>query len=163
MNIRRTIGWAVLWVVVDGFVLAQFSCAVLCEIYALFYALPRALIAFKNRERRNYYLMRSAVFFAVPIVVGCIFVANLSVGERNAIIVIAAVDKYQAEQKRYPQTLQELVPKYLPEIPPTKYALSASEFRYVALENRYQLVYTTLPPFGRRVYDFTTHSWSILD
>ena len=163
LKIRRSICWALLWVAVDGFVLGQFTFAMLCVIYVLFYALPRALIAFKTLERRNYYLMRTAVFGTVPLLVGVIYTANLQVAAHNAATIIAAVDRYHAEYKQYPQTLQVLVPKYLPEIPPAMYAYIAAEFRYSSRDNKYQLMYTTVPPFGRKVYDFTTRSWSDLD
>ena len=163
LKIKRSLCWALLWVAVDGFVLGQFTCAMLCTIYALLYALPRTFIAFKNRERRNYYLMRTAVFGTVPILVGVIYTANLQVAAHNAATIIAAVDRYHAEYKQYPQTLQVLVPKYLPEIPPAMYAYIAPDFRYSSRDNKYQLMYTTVPPFGRKVYDFTTRSWSDLD
>ena len=163
LKIGRSLCWALLWVLVDGFVLAQGAFAMVCVVYVLFYALPRALIAFKTRERRNYYLMRAAVFGAVPPVVGCIYAANLRVGERNAQIIIAAVDSYHAEHKQYPQTLQALVPKYLPEIPPAKYAFIMPNYWYISRGNMHHLMYTTLPPFGRKVYNFTTRSWSGLD
>lgn len=156
-------GWAALWVALDGFVLAQITFAMLCAGYVLFYALPRALIASSIRERRNYYLMRAAVFSAVPVLAGGLFAVNLHVGGRNAATIIAAADRYHAEHRQYPQTLQALVPKYLPEVPPAKYAFSASEFRYFARDNRYTLMYTTYPPFGRRVYDLTARKWSDLD
>lgn len=159
----RSVMWGALWVALDGFVVGTITASLVCAGYALFYALPCALTARENKERRNYYLMRAGVFALVPVLVVLAMWMNLSIGERNADTVVAAIGKFRVEQRRYPKSLQELTPRYLPEIPRTSIAIMDQGFRYLPAGDKATLMYVTVPPFGRRVYDFDQRRWHALD
>ena len=46
----------------------------------------------------------------------------------------------------------------------TKYTIAFGEFTYAASdEKRHTLMYVSLPPFGRRIYNFEDGQWHQLD
>ena len=78
--------------------------------------------------------------------------------------VIEACRAYQARHGKLPDRLQELVPEFLPAVPPAKYTLSYGEFTYLTSgDQSHTLMYVALPPFGRRLYHFEETRWSQLD
>ena len=89
--------------------------------------------------------------------------ANNQLAKNRAQNLIAAVEKHQQATGKYPATLDDLVPTYIPSVPLAKYALAGREFHYMNRNDTVMLHYTSLPPFGRRTYDFNRQSWSYLD
>lgn len=87
--------------------------------------------------------------------------------QRHADRVLAACQRYRAERGAYPTRLEDLVPGYLPSIPPVTYALLAEPFRYspgpAGPEAAPILWYAEVPGAGRRVYHFRTGRWSRRD
>jgi hypothetical protein len=83
--------------------------------------------------------------------------------EAKAGRIIAACEKYKAVNGSYPKGLDELVPKYLPSIPPAKYCLIEGTFDYCSFDGRATLWWYKIPPFGREIYDFQDGHWGYLD
>jgi hypothetical protein len=75
--------------------------------------------------------------------------------------VIKACDEFRVVNGRYPKKLDELVPKYLPSVPPAKYCMMG-RFWYVNSEDCCTLWWSRYG-FYRRIYDFETKRWSNLD
>ncbi len=84
--------------------------------------------------------------------------------ESNAARIIAACRAYEAKHGTLPDTLQALVPAYLPRVPRAKYVLAWGDFSYWGEPGgAHTLSYIDLPPFGRRLYDFSTKRWIVMD
>lgn len=75
--------------------------------------------------------------------------------------IIAACEAYKRQTGRLPARLEQLVTAFLPKVPLAKYTLLYNDFWYISQSG--MLTYVVLPPFGRRVYDFSTARWNYLD
>ena len=85
------------------------------------------------------------------------------IGKANAPRIIAACEEFHAASGKFPKTLDELVPRYMPSIPRAKYCVAYGEFSYWNNEGRPILVWCVIPPFGRKIYDFEERRWGYID
>ncbi len=104
---------------------------------------------------------------AIPVLTLCVALGNnaiqFKVGEANARQLIAACEKYHAANGRFPEKLDELVPRYIKSIPVAKYCLGpSSRFYYYNLSTP-TLYWQVIPPYYRKIYNFDTQSWTYLD
>jgi hypothetical protein len=107
---------------------------------------------------------RAAMYLCLGITTVTVMRVHTATAETNAAQVIEACRAYQARHGRLPDRLQELVPEFLPAVPPAKYTFSYGAFTYLTSgEQSHTLMYVTLPPFGRRLYHFEEARWSQLD
>jgi len=97
------------------------------------------------------------------VAVAALKLASNTMARERAEAVVAAANAFHTAQSRYPHTLEELVPRYLPDVPRAKYTWISGRFRYVYDDGGGQLSYMAVPPFGRRIYNFKTQRWSYLD
>ncbi|MCP3140333.1 hypothetical protein [Pyxidicoccus xibeiensis] len=83
----------------------------------------------------------------------------------NAEVLIAACRAFQAKHGRLPETLEALVPDFLPSLPPAKFGGPHFGFTYdVSAESaRHVLGWTDRVPFGRPYYVFEEDRWGYLD
>jgi hypothetical protein len=104
---------------------------------------------------------------AIPAVTLTLVLANDAVqyriGKANASRIVEACEQFRAVDGRFPETLDELVPRYLPSIPRAKYCLTLGEFVYWNFNGKPMLMWYVVPPFGRRCYDFDTRQWHYID
>jgi hypothetical protein len=86
--------------------------------------------------------------------------------------IITACEQYRTKTGRYPETLEQLVPDYLPEIPSAQRSLLTDpRFRYaitgpnmwIKNPNTHVLEYTSVPPLGKTFYVFETREWRFRD
>jgi hypothetical protein len=84
---------------------------------------------------------------------------------RNAEQIIAACRAFHGRHGRFPQTLEELVPELLPEVPPAKYEGPHFGFTYDVQPDgsRHVLGWTEVIPFGRPYYVLEEDRWGYLD
>jgi len=84
---------------------------------------------------------------------------------KNAEQIIAASRAFQQKHGRLPATLEELVPEFLPSVPPAKYSGPHFGFVYDAGPDsgRHVLSWTEHIPFGRPFYVFEEDRWGYLD
>jgi hypothetical protein len=114
---------------------------------------------------------RLALFrIGIPPLVLWIAVANDAIQRRiaevNAERIIAACEEFRAQNGRLPRTLDELEPRYMIHVPPSRYCLSDVPFKYMcsdATGGRTILYWYPLPPYGRAIYDFEKRQWGYLD
>ncbi len=57
--------------------------------------------------------------------------ANLTRGHSGADRIVEALTGFRAEQGRYPDTLAEIVPAHIEELPTSGYRLMGTEYRYL--------------------------------
>lgn len=101
---------------------------------------------------------------AIPVLTLAIVSGNVAlqstIANANAERIIVACEQFHAATGKYPDQMDELVPKYLSSIPRAKNALLMfSDFRYRSLEGNHQLMWDERPPFGRKIYDFERRKW----
>lgn len=84
---------------------------------------------------------------------------------KNAEQIIAACKAFHAQHGRFPQTLEELVPAFLPAVPPAKYGGPHFGFTYDVGPDgqRHVLGWTEVIPFGRPYYVLEEDRWGYLD
>jgi len=103
----------------------------------------------------------------IPVLVLAIVVGNsnlqIKIASANAERIIVACEQFRAATGKYPDKLTELVPKYLSAVPPAKYSLTSSDFRYWISGENHELMWTKNPPFGRMIYNFESRKWRYLD
>jgi len=115
-------------------------------------------------ERRSWRFI--LVKSAVPVVVFGLVLANnavqIRIAETNATRIIAACEAFRAANDRFPKSLDELVPSFIPSVPRAKYCFGWGEFKYFNF-GRPMLVWCVVPPFSRRIYDFGAQRWGSVD
>ncbi len=109
---------------------------------------------------------RIAVFrISMPLLTLAIAMSNgnlqWKISDANAERVIKACDDFRSVNGRYPKTLDELVPKYFPSVPPAKHCMSG-EFHYCNFDGYPSLMWSRYG-FYTRIYDFNSRRWGNVD
>ncbi len=163
---RKTSAVALIALIVaalDVFFFQQFWLSGVLCIAGVLYYLPRAIGAYPDRTLLRLRLIKAVVTLATgAAAIAAIVTFNL-MAQDHARTVIAAAEAFKAKFGRYPDRLDELVPAFLPEVPNAKPAGMMPRFLYYASADGHTLMYTVLPPFGRRLYTFEEQRWSALD
>jgi len=154
---------AVILALVDALFFAQGVLALALCLAGFIYYLPRAIGAYPDRR-----LFRvRAIKAGTTVVAGSAAIASIvimnAIAEDRAKEVIAAIEAYKATSGGYPARLEQLVPAYLSEVPQAKPAGMMRAFDYHAGEADHTLMYTVVPPYGRKLYHFERQRWSALD
>ncbi len=102
----------------------------------VFWFIPAALCSL-DRMRVALTFALAAVVYVVTI--GAIFGAlwaNNRLAERNAVPVIVAIDRFEAEHGRYPESLEQLIPVYINAIPSATFTVGCRRFTYKTIAGR---------------------------
>ena len=91
--------------------------ALLGGLFLLLVYLPRSLFAEKYRSCRKDRLIRFAIYLAAVVMVFGLRAFNTELARERAQRIIAAAESYKAANGRYPERLEQLVPRFIPEIP----------------------------------------------
>ncbi len=158
-DIRVSIGAAAVLLAWDaGFSGSFLMSLIFCPIWLLLTILKNAI------QRPGWSLALMTI--AIPALTLGLAIANnavqLRIAEANAARIIAACEEFHAAKRRFPKTVNELVPGYMPSVPRAKYCLAWGEFVYFNY-GKPMLVWCVVPPFGRRIYDFEARRWSYID
>lgn len=91
---------------------------------------------------------------AIPVLLLAIVAGNAALQSKfanaNAERIIAACEQFRAATGKYPDRLDELVPKYLNTIPRARYALMFSDFQYRNPDGKHQLMWTKDHPMAEK-------------
>ena len=90
-------------------------------------------------------------------------VFQFRVSEANAARIITACEQFHVANGKFPNTLDELVPLYMPSIPPTKYCLYGKFVYMNGGGDSHRLLCGEAPPYFRKIYHFETRQWSYMD
>lgn len=138
--------------------------AFLGGVFLILIYLPRSILAAKYRSCRKDRLIRLAIYLGAVVVVFGLRAFNTDLARERAERIIAAAESYKAANGRYPERLEQLVPRFIPEIPAkAKLTLLDNGFSYHAATDNHTLMYVFMPPFGRRYYQFESKTWRDLD
>jgi hypothetical protein len=108
--------------------------------------------------------MRAGLYLLLGVATVATMRFHTATAQNHAAQIIEACRAYQARRGMLPDRLEELVPEFLPAVPPAKYTLQWGGFTYWASEKKsHTLMYVAFPPFGRRLYHFEQARWSQLD
>ena len=78
-------------------------------------------------------------------------------------MLIETCEKYKDKNNEYPESLTDLVPDFISEIPVAKYTLNSNRFFYISSKDSHSLFYMAMPPFGRPTYSFEKQKWVYID
>jgi hypothetical protein len=124
------------------------------------------------------YLLLAAVFSRTPrhesqrsfaiLLVVCVlgFVYSTSLDKKateRAQPVVDAIGKFEATTGKYPDSLDELLPRYLNEFPALRPVISQPPIKYKLLERGPELSIDAMGAFAHYLYDFETKKWNFLD
>ncbi len=157
-GIRLSIGTAILLLVWDAAITGSWLLSFLfCPIWFVLSILKNAI------QRPGWRLALLRIGF--PILALGVATANdalqLKIAEANGRRIVAACEEFHAAKGRFPKTLDELVPEYLPSVPRAKYCLAYGQFLYSNCGA--PLVWYVVPPYYRKIYDFHTRHWTYLE
>lgn len=163
-SLRRTAITAVSLFMVDALVLGSFAIAVYAVIALVFWMIPRTLLALKRRNVLIVRAQKTAIYLCMTAAIMAAYAGNNYLAKSRANTIISAVNQFKTEQHKYPESLKELVPKFIKAVPRAKYTLMFGEFVYSRSGNgSARLMYFGFPPFERRYYNFDSHRWTVVD
>jgi hypothetical protein len=120
----------------------------------------------KNASARASWRLVFARMAIPPLTLGLVLVNNAvqySIARVNATRVVTACEEFRLAKGMYPDTLDELVPQYMPAVPRAKYCLMFGAFLYWSADGTALLTWYAVPPFGRWSYSFENRQWRYVD
>lgn len=109
---------------------------------------------------------------AIPALTLGIALANTliqwQIAEVNGERIVRACESFYSDNGRYPNTLNELVPRYLPSIPPAKYSMDG-DFHYYnsrdsdSSDGPAPMLWWNQLLFQHNIYSFDGRGWHVLD
>jgi hypothetical protein len=127
---------------------------------------PWALVTFAvGRRTRARHMAISLVAIAVGAASGIALdhFKGAGLAMRNERLIIPAVDHFRADHGRHPDSLNELVPRYLPSTRPAGTPLSCYRIMYWRSGDDAILSVTVMVPFGRRTWAFKARRARYID
>lgn len=161
-GLRRTALIAGAIFLFDGLIASQGVLSLITLVIVFVVFLPRLYLA---RTDTDLFILRAkkTLFFALAAAAALLCVRfNMHLAQRRADALIAACESYQKDNQRYPERLEDLVPRFIAEIPRAKLTLGRSDYFYRAGAT-HTLGWTTMPPFGRRYYVLEEKRWGQSD
>ncbi len=149
--------------VFDALVLGQGGIAGLTFFVLVFVLIPRTFRARRDPASLKQHAAKVAIYGVMVVATFATISFDNHLAHQRATELIAACNQYYAQYKKYPDTLQDLVPEFVPEIPAAKYSLLSSSFRYRVSEQDHVLMYIQIFPFGRAFYTLEEGRWWYLD
>jgi hypothetical protein len=162
-SLWASVAAAAILLVLDAFILNGFLFGVAAVFVLVVWLIPRTLFAFRRREVFVVRGIRALIYLAAAACIIAAWMANDHHARSEAARLVNAIQVFHGQHDRYPASLNELVPKYVPMVPRAKYTLLADQFIYRVNDTEAQLTYVEYPPFRRKTYDFATRKWFSLD
>lgn len=161
-SLSRAVIISLLLVLIDALWFNQGGLAFLVGLFLVLVVLPRSF----RREFapiRPQRLRNLGIYLSSVILVFCLNALNNQIAQSRADVLVSAVKKFYSENQRYPKSLDDLVPRYVDQIPSAKYTFTFNEFKYENSEDGAYLMYVELPPFGRPYFSFSQNEWLYMD
>jgi hypothetical protein len=139
------------------------------------FLLIRALLAWKKRPLMIERLTAMMIIGCAAWLSGLFVKATGKAAQERASQIIAACEEYNRLNHHYPAALDELVPKFLPAIPPAKRTfVNEGRFTYLSVtggssaasgsaSNLHILEYVAIPPYGKASYILEQKRWRLRD
>lgn len=160
---RRTVIIAIILFGLDAFWLNQGMVALITVMIALPIMIIKALIRWKNKSLLKKRLTACGIYLLMSLLIFTSISLNNKIARNRAEMLIATCEKYKDKNSEYPESLSDLVPDFIKEIPVAKYTLTSNRFFYISSKNSHILFYTSMPPSGRPTYSFEKQKWVYID
>jgi hypothetical protein len=159
----KTLITAAILFLLDAFVLNQGAISIILILFIVFWWLPKSAFKKHKGQSPKVELTKVLIYGLVAIAVFSSNIINNRIAKGRAKDLIQVIETYRQTTGRYPHTLTELVPAYLPNVPNAKYTLIFNNFTYIDCQGRVSLFYVSLPPSGRPTYVFNRKEWKYID
>jgi predicted PurR-regulated permease PerM len=137
-------------ILIDAVILNQGVISMVVGLWLVILSFPRTFLEEKFKSVRPQRVRNLSVYLSAVVLVFVFNAVNNSIAQSRAEMLVSAVKAFNAKNQRYPESLQELVPDYVQEVPVAKYTLISSKFWYSASNDNAMLFYMKMPPFGRQ-------------
>ncbi len=162
-KILKNVLFALSLFLIDAFLLNQGIIALVTLVFVLPILIIRVILKWKDKVL----LKRRFVVIVICSVMVFLIIASNRINNKIALdrasTIISACNQYRIEHGVYPDKLNDLIPKYLDSIPPSKYVVSHNQFRYISSKDSHSLMFISIPPFGRRYYVLEEKRWGFMD
>ena len=159
---KRLITAAILFVL-DAFVMNQGAISIILILLIVFWWLPKSAFKKHKGQSPKVELNKALIYGLVVIAVFSSNIINNKIAKGRANDLIQVIENYHQTTGHYPQTLNQLVPAYLANVPKAKYTLIFNNFTYINYQGSVSLFYVSIPPFGRPTYVFDRKEWKYID
>jgi len=163
--LRRSAVTAGAIALLDALVFNQGFVSLGVVLVALLILLPRALWVWRDRPLCQLRLATAWVYLVTAsLAVGFVKLNNRTARER-AQALVRACEEFKAKHQHYPETLEALVPEFIPRVPSPKWVscLSPNVFSYSSVTGQHRLEYVAIPPSGKVAYVFEQGRWRFRD
>ena len=160
---RRTVIIALILFGLDAFWLNQGIIALITVMIVLPAMIIKAFISRKNKPLLKKQLAACGIYFLMSLLIFASISLNNKIARSRAEMLIETCEKYKDKNNEYPESLTDLVPDFINEIPVAKYTLNSNRFYYMSSKHSHSLFYMAIPPFGRPTYIFEEQKWSYVD
>jgi predicted PurR-regulated permease PerM len=161
-GIRASIVIAAVLFLLDFLVFAGLLIPVFAA-YVVLWGLPQALAAWRRPAARKAWLIRSVAYGCAGVVMTGVLMLNRALVVQGADESVAAIEQFHAKEGRYPNALEETVPRYLPRVPQGNVIPWVMPYRYWQDGAAAYFSYTPPPWPVQRIYNFQTRQWRIND
>ena len=150
---------------IDAIWLGQGGIAMLTAGLVVVYFIPATLLAWyrKNPFVRKLRAAKAGLYLAMAVAVFITIRIDLNQARANGETIIAALKSYHAQNGKYPDKLEQLVPAFLPAIPKARFSLTMNTFHYYVAKDSHNLSYIVMPPFGFSYYNLEKGQWAVKD
>jgi hypothetical protein len=163
--LRRSAVTAGAIALLDALVFNQGFVSLGVVLVALLVLLPRALWVWRDRPLCQLRLATAWVYLATALLAVGFVKLNNRTGRARAQALVRACEEFKAKHQHYPETLEALVPEFIPHVPAPKWVscLSPNAFSYSSAPGQHRLEYVAIPPFGKVGYVFEEGRWRFRD
>jgi len=139
--------------VFDGFLIIAGVCALLGML----------LCTLLKKRQKVKFFGKTAIFCMTALLVSMLVHSTLEESsKKRGIVIIQALSDYKKAYGELPQSLDNLVPAYMPEIPQTLMRITGTKFFYAKQRKEYLLGFSTASLTGY-VYDSREGAWQHRD
>lgn len=139
--------------------------AMLVLLFNIAFRLPLTFLDTLISKRTRFPSYKSIFILFVTCVLGVMYSEQLDeAAPGRAMPLVGALEAFKSDSGKYPGSLDELMPKYLAELPSVKPVLSPPQFRYaIRPDGPPHLSFEATGQFAHFSYDFSTKKWEFLD
>lgn len=160
---RRTLIIAIILLGLDAFWLNLGIIALITVMIVLPAMIIKALMSWKNKPLLKKQFAACGIYFLMSLLIFGSNYLNNQIARSRAEMLIETCEKYRNKNNEYPESLTDLVPDFISEIPVAKYTLNSNRFYYISSEDSHSLFYMAVPPYGRPTYSFEKKKWVYID
>lgn len=151
---------------IDTFILGAPAFSTFVLIYVVLYLFPVSVFSILNRPKLKFFGYKLLIYAAMVIASIGLHEFEITNAQHRGETIITAVNNYQQDKGRYPDTLENLVPVYLPEIPAARViptVIAPTDFYYLGAPDDPHLMFVEFPPYGRQSWSFQQKEWITID